>query len=80
MSKHGFDLSGQRIDFAQAVYFIIEKLNPYSGFVGVCGKYLNHVSSYTKLVSGKVDIVALILKLNQLVYQLVSFLFHTGTQ
>ena len=60
-----FDFSGQRIKLADPVHFITEKLHPHCRIIGLGWKYFHYISSYPELVSDKVYIISLILKLYQ---------------
>lgn len=71
--------SCKRVDFADAVDFIPEKLNAYNAVARRGGK-ISTTSPDPELVADKVDVVSFILQLNKLFEQLVTALFHAGAQ
>ena len=73
-------LAGERVDHADAVDFIPEKLYPDGSVGGIGGKDLDDIPPHPDLVSGEVDVVSFILNGNQLAEQLVPWLFHPLAQ
>ena len=58
------DLSGERVDAADALYLITEELYPDRPLL-VRGKDLDRVAAHPELVAGKREVVALVLQLDE---------------
>ena len=80
MGKGAFDLSGQGVYFAYTVDLVSEKFHSYGVFHRVCGEDFHNVSPDPEFVSGKVNIVALILYVHKAAKQIVSVHFLTRAE
>ena len=61
---------------SDAVDLVPEKFHADHAFAGVGGINLHHIAAYPKLVAHKVDVVALVLQIHQLLQQLVPRFLH----
>ena len=73
-------LAAQRVDLADGINFVPEKLNAQSPFFLVGGKHLNAVTAHPKGATVEIDIVAFILDLHQSMEKVVTLQLHPGTQ
>ncbi len=80
MGDNILHLSGDGIDFGDAVNLVPEKFHPNRRLAAVGRENLHHVAPHPELVSGEIDVVALVLQIHQLSGQLVPLLLHPGPQ
>ena len=72
--------TGDYVDLADAIHLISPELHPNGVFLGVDRIDLHRVSSYTKHISVKGDVVALVADLDELFQQSVSVILHASAQ
>ncbi|CCY17793.1 unknown [Eubacterium sp. CAG:786] len=66
MQQRCADVAGERVEFADAVYFVAEEFHAYRHFVGSTrGEYLQRVALCAELVSCERHLVALVLYLHK---------------
>ena len=80
MGYHPTHITGQRVDFAQPVDFVPPEFHADRRFTAARRKDLDGIAAYPELGTGKGNVVAVVLQLNQPVEQLVTRQFHTGPQ
>ena len=73
-------LSGDHINFCNAVNLIAKQFNADSPFTGPCRQHLNAVAPHTKCAAMKVDIVALILNIHQLAQNSIPIMHRAHPQ
>ena len=80
MLHDALEFTGQRMDFADPVDLIAEKLHPDHNIVGVRRINLHHVAAHPEFIPDKIDIVALILQFHQLGQQFIAAFGHPRPQ
>ena len=80
MGQHALDLTCQGVYLGYAVNFVAEKFNSDCVFARLRREYFKHVSADSELVSDEIYIIALILYFNELVYNFIAALFHSGAE
>ena len=72
--------TGQRIYLCNAVDLIAEKFDPQDIVTALRRIYLQHIPAYTETAAVKIQIIAVILDIDQLVDHVVSVLDHARAQ
>ena len=80
MGNNIFGFPRKWINLRNTVNFVTEKFNSYCSITCINGINFNNITSYSELISYKVDIVAFILNFNKLVNKLISVFLHPLTQ
>ena len=80
MRKHVFHLTRQGVYLTYTINFISEKLNSKSIFIRINREYLNNVTLDPEFITGKADVVPLVLNFNQFFYKIITVLLHTRSQ
>ena len=80
MGQYALDLTCQGVYLRYAVNFVAEKFNSDCVFARLRREYFKHVSADSELVSNEIYIIALILYFNELVYNFIAALFHSGAE
>ena len=64
--EHGFQFSGYHVDLRNTVHLVAEKFHTDRGVVGSSRKNFHYVAPYPEFIAGKIDIVAFVLQVHQL--------------
>ena len=57
MLKRALYLAGQHINLHYPIYLITEKLNPDCRIIGICRKYIKHITVHSEGASVKIHII-----------------------
>lgn len=80
MVHDALDLAGKGVDLADPVDLIAKEFHADGGIIGVRRENLHHVAAHAEFVTGKVDIIAVVLDFHQFFEHVVAALLHARAE